>query len=75
MVELCVLLSWPGLCLPQVVVSRSKRSTPHVDFSLGDSRPVSPEVALLSPQRHDGSPQRSQDGSLLLVTGNKVGSQ
>ncbi|XP_071008074.1 hepatocyte growth factor receptor-like [Oncorhynchus clarkii lewisi] len=58
--------------LIQVVVSRSKRSTPHVDFRLDDSRPVSPEVALLSPQRHDGSPQRSQDGSLLLVTGNKI---
>uniref|UniRef100_A0A8K9XKK4 receptor protein-tyrosine kinase n=1 Tax=Oncorhynchus mykiss TaxID=8022 RepID=A0A8K9XKK4_ONCMY len=39
--------------LIQVVVSRSKRSTPHVDFRLDDSRPVSPEVALLSPQRHD----------------------
>uniref|UniRef100_A0A673ZT37 Hepatocyte growth factor receptor n=1 Tax=Salmo trutta TaxID=8032 RepID=A0A673ZT37_SALTR len=51
--------------LIQVVVSRSKRSTPHVDFRLDDSRPVSPEVALLSPQR-------SQDGSLLLVTGNKI---
>ncbi|XP_071200136.1 hepatocyte growth factor receptor-like [Salvelinus alpinus] len=58
--------------LIQVVVSRSKRSTPHVDFRLDDSRPVSPEVALLSPQRHHGSPQRSQDGSLLLVTGNKI---
>uniref|UniRef100_A0A4W5RA31 Hepatocyte growth factor receptor n=1 Tax=Hucho hucho TaxID=62062 RepID=A0A4W5RA31_9TELE len=58
--------------LIQVVVSRSKRSTPHVDFRLDDSRPVSPEVALLSPQRHDSSPQRSQDGSLLLVTGNKI---
>ncbi|XP_064807398.1 hepatocyte growth factor receptor-like isoform X2 [Oncorhynchus masou masou] len=59
-------------CYNGVVVSRSKRSTPHVDFRLDDSRPVSPEVALLSPQRHDGSPQRSQDGSLLLVTGNKI---
>uniref|UniRef100_A0A8C7MAD3 Hepatocyte growth factor receptor n=1 Tax=Oncorhynchus kisutch TaxID=8019 RepID=A0A8C7MAD3_ONCKI len=58
--------------LIQVVVSRSKRSTPHVDFRLDDSRPVSPEMALLSPQRHHGSPQRSQDGSLLLVTGNKI---
>uniref|UniRef100_A0A4W5NIU4 Hepatocyte growth factor receptor n=1 Tax=Hucho hucho TaxID=62062 RepID=A0A4W5NIU4_9TELE len=58
--------------LIQVVVSRSKRSTPHVDFRLDPSRCVSPEVALLFPQGHTGSPQRSQDGSLLLVTGNKI---
>ncbi|XP_042157690.1 hepatocyte growth factor receptor isoform X1 [Oncorhynchus tshawytscha] len=58
--------------LIQVVVSRSKRSTPHVDFRLDPSRSVSPEVALLFPQGHTGSPQRSQDGSLLLVTGNKI---
>uniref|UniRef100_A0A8C7VML9 Hepatocyte growth factor receptor n=1 Tax=Oncorhynchus mykiss TaxID=8022 RepID=A0A8C7VML9_ONCMY len=58
--------------LIQVVVSRSKRSTPHVDFRLDPSRSVSPEVALLFPQGHTSSPQRSQDGSLLLVTGNKI---
>uniref|UniRef100_A0A674EH08 Hepatocyte growth factor receptor n=1 Tax=Salmo trutta TaxID=8032 RepID=A0A674EH08_SALTR len=58
--------------LIQVVVSRSKRSTPHVDFRLDPSRCVSPEVALLFPQGHTGPPQRSQDGSLLLVTGNKI---
>uniref|UniRef100_A0AAZ3RM83 receptor protein-tyrosine kinase n=1 Tax=Oncorhynchus tshawytscha TaxID=74940 RepID=A0AAZ3RM83_ONCTS len=59
-------------CYNGVVVSRSKRSTPHVDFRLDPSRSVSPEVALLFPQGHTGSPQRSQDGSLLLVTGNKI---
>ncbi|XP_028814894.1 hepatocyte growth factor receptor isoform X1 [Denticeps clupeoides] len=47
----------------QRVVSRSKGITPHVDFQL-DGYPVSPEVALLSPQ--------NPDGSILLVTGNKV---
>ncbi|KAL0968655.1 hypothetical protein UPYG_G00269750 [Umbra pygmaea] len=50
--------------LIQVVVSRSKWSTPHVDFSLDPSHPVSPEFALLSNQR--------QVGSLLLVSGNKI---
>uniref|UniRef100_A0A8C7VMM3 receptor protein-tyrosine kinase n=1 Tax=Oncorhynchus mykiss TaxID=8022 RepID=A0A8C7VMM3_ONCMY len=59
-------------CYNGVVVSRSKRSTPHVDFRLDPSRSVSPEVALLFPQGHTSSPQRSQDGSLLLVTGNKI---
>uniref|UniRef100_A0A8C2F574 Hepatocyte growth factor receptor n=1 Tax=Cyprinus carpio TaxID=7962 RepID=A0A8C2F574_CYPCA len=47
----------------QVVVSRFGKTEPHVDFRL-DTFPVSSEMALLSPQRHDGS--------LLLVTGNKV---
>uniref|UniRef100_A0A8C1YU48 receptor protein-tyrosine kinase n=1 Tax=Cyprinus carpio TaxID=7962 RepID=A0A8C1YU48_CYPCA len=47
----------------QVVVSRFGKTEPHVDFRL-DALPVSSEMALLSPQRHDGS--------LLLVTGNKV---
>uniref|UniRef100_A0A671PPK7 receptor protein-tyrosine kinase n=1 Tax=Sinocyclocheilus anshuiensis TaxID=1608454 RepID=A0A671PPK7_9TELE len=47
----------------QVVVSRFGKTEPHVDFRL-DTLPVSSEMALLSPQRHDGS--------LLLVTGNKV---
>lgn len=47
----------------QVVVSRFGKTEPHVDFRL-DTLPVSSEMALLSPQ--------SQDGSLLLVTGNKV---
>ncbi|XP_076879035.1 hepatocyte growth factor receptor-like [Brachyhypopomus gauderio] len=47
----------------QVVVSRFGNTEPHVDFLL-DTRPVSSEVAVLSPQR--------QDASLLLVTGNKV---
>ncbi|XP_051546266.1 hepatocyte growth factor receptor-like [Myxocyprinus asiaticus] len=47
----------------QVVVSRFGKTEPHVDFRL-DTLPVSAEMALLSPQR--------QDGSLLLVTGNKV---
>ncbi|KAK6317901.1 hypothetical protein J4Q44_G00111920 [Coregonus suidteri] len=58
--------------LIQVVVSRSKSSTPHVDFRLDPSHCVSPEVALLFPQHPIGTPQRSQDGSLLLVTGNKI---
>uniref|UniRef100_A0A8C2FDZ3 receptor protein-tyrosine kinase n=1 Tax=Cyprinus carpio TaxID=7962 RepID=A0A8C2FDZ3_CYPCA len=49
--------------LNQVVVSRFGKTEPHVDFRL-DALPVSSEMALLSPQRHDGS--------LLLVTGNKV---
>ncbi len=48
---------------PQVVVSRFGKTEPHVDFRL-DALPVSSEMALLSPQR--------QDGSLLLVSGNKV---
>ncbi len=48
---------------PQVVVSRFGKTEPHVDFHL-DALPVSSEMALQSPQRHDGS--------LLLVTGNKV---
>ncbi|XP_035258018.1 hepatocyte growth factor receptor-like [Anguilla anguilla] len=43
----------------QVVVSRSRQRTPHVDFQL-DPRPVSPEPALLP------------DRSLLLVTGSKI---
>ncbi|KAJ8388605.1 hypothetical protein AAFF_G00131700 [Aldrovandia affinis] len=43
----------------QVVISRSRQRTAHVDFQL-DPRPVSPEVALLP------------DRSLLLVTGNKI---
>uniref|UniRef100_A0A672SJ97 Hepatocyte growth factor receptor n=1 Tax=Sinocyclocheilus grahami TaxID=75366 RepID=A0A672SJ97_SINGR len=47
----------------QVVVSRFGKTEPHVDFRL-DTLPVSSEMALLSPQRHNGS--------LLLVTGNKV---
>ncbi|XP_051548452.1 hepatocyte growth factor receptor isoform X2 [Myxocyprinus asiaticus] len=47
----------------QVVVSRFGKTEPHVDFRL-DTLPVSSEMALLSPQ--------CQDGSLLLVTGNKV---
>uniref|UniRef100_A0A671NXC7 receptor protein-tyrosine kinase n=1 Tax=Sinocyclocheilus anshuiensis TaxID=1608454 RepID=A0A671NXC7_9TELE len=47
----------------QVVVSRFGKTEPHVNFHL-DALPVSSEMALLSPQRHDGS--------LLLVTGNKV---
>ncbi|XP_057185524.1 hepatocyte growth factor receptor isoform X2 [Triplophysa rosa] len=47
----------------QVVVSRFGKTEPHVDFRL-DTLPVSSEMALVSPQ--------SQDGSLLLVTGNKV---
>ncbi|XP_067292972.1 hepatocyte growth factor receptor isoform X2 [Pseudorasbora parva] len=47
----------------QVVVSRFGKTEPHVDFRL-DTLPVSSEMALLSPQHHDGS--------LLLVTGNKV---
>nr|XP_055047607.1 hepatocyte growth factor receptor isoform X2 [Misgurnus anguillicaudatus] len=47
----------------QVVFSRFGKTEPHVDFRL-DTLPVSSEMALLSPQ--------SQDGSLLLVTGNKV---
>ncbi|XP_026094560.1 hepatocyte growth factor receptor-like isoform X2 [Carassius auratus] len=47
----------------QVVLSRFGKTEPHVDFRL-DTLPVSSEMALLSPQRHDGS--------LLLVTGNKV---
>lgn len=47
----------------QVVVSRFGNTEPHVNFLL-DTRPVSSEVAVLSPQ--------SPDASLLLVTGNKV---
>ncbi|KAG1939189.1 hepatocyte growth factor receptor isoform X1 [Pimephales promelas] len=47
----------------QVVVSRFGKTEPHVDFRL-DTLPVSSEMALLSPHR--------PDGSLLLVTGNKV---
>ncbi|XP_056596522.1 hepatocyte growth factor receptor isoform X2 [Triplophysa dalaica] len=47
----------------QVVISRFGKTEPHVDFRL-DTLPVSSEMALVSPQ--------SQDGSLLLVTGNKV---
>ncbi|KAJ8245354.1 hypothetical protein GJAV_G00269870 [Gymnothorax javanicus] len=43
----------------QVVISRSRQRTPHVDFLL-DSQPVSSEFALLP------------DDSLLLVTGNKI---
>uniref|UniRef100_A0A4W4DPJ4 Sema domain-containing protein n=1 Tax=Electrophorus electricus TaxID=8005 RepID=A0A4W4DPJ4_ELEEL len=47
----------------QVVVSRFGNTDPHVDFLL-DTRPVSSEVAVLSPER--------PDASLLLITGNKV---
>lgn len=47
----------------QVVVSRFGKTEPHVDFRL-DMLPVSSEMALLSPQHHNGS--------LLLITGNKV---
>ncbi|XP_036376075.1 hepatocyte growth factor receptor-like [Megalops cyprinoides] len=47
----------------QVVVSRSRQRTPHVDFRL-DTQPVSPELALL--------PAPRPDASLLLVTGSKV---
>ncbi|KAJ8373878.1 hypothetical protein SKAU_G00044580 [Synaphobranchus kaupii] len=43
----------------QVVISRSRQRTTHVDFQL-DAEPVSPELALLP------------DRSLLLVTGNKI---
>uniref|UniRef100_A0A6Q2Y117 Hepatocyte growth factor receptor n=1 Tax=Esox lucius TaxID=8010 RepID=A0A6Q2Y117_ESOLU len=50
--------------LIQVVVSRSKRSMPHVDLRLDTKWPVSPEFGLLSPRDHFGS--------LLLVTGNKI---
>lgn len=45
----------------QIVVSRS--STPHAEFRVG-SHAVSPRVALLSPNQ--------LDGSLLLITGNKI---
>ncbi|XP_076159386.1 hepatocyte growth factor receptor isoform X2 [Alosa pseudoharengus] len=47
----------------QRVVSRTKDAMPHVDFRL-DMHPVSPRVALLS--------QKQLDGSLLLITGNKI---
>uniref|UniRef100_A0A8C9RWK0 Hepatocyte growth factor receptor n=1 Tax=Scleropages formosus TaxID=113540 RepID=A0A8C9RWK0_SCLFO len=47
----------------QVLVSRSRQRTAHVDFQL-DTQPVSPSVALL--------PHQAQDSSLLLVTGNKI---
>ncbi|XP_061085911.1 hepatocyte growth factor receptor-like isoform X2 [Conger conger] len=43
----------------QVVISRSRQRTPHVDFQLAPG-PVSPELALLP------------DDSILLVTGNQV---
>ncbi|KAM6972942.1 hepatocyte growth factor receptor [Aplochiton taeniatus] len=45
----------------EVVVSRT--ASPHVDIRL-DTRPVGPSTALLSPH--------SPDGSLLVVTGNKI---
>uniref|UniRef100_A0A6Q2YXC2 receptor protein-tyrosine kinase n=1 Tax=Esox lucius TaxID=8010 RepID=A0A6Q2YXC2_ESOLU len=51
-------------CYNGVVVSRSKRSMPHVDLRLDTKWPVSPEFGLLSPRDHFGS--------LLLVTGNKI---
>nr|XP_023664854.1 hepatocyte growth factor receptor [Paramormyrops kingsleyae] len=47
----------------QVVVSRSRQRSAHVNFQL-DSKPVSREVALLS--------SRQPGGALLLVTGNKL---
>ncbi|XP_066561244.1 hepatocyte growth factor receptor isoform X2 [Amia ocellicauda] len=47
----------------QVVISRSRSRTPHVNFQL-DSLPVSPEVALVSPLK--------PDGFILLITGNKI---
>ncbi|XP_041110612.1 hepatocyte growth factor receptor-like isoform X1 [Polyodon spathula] len=47
----------------QVVISRSRKRTPHVNFQL-DTVPVSPEVALVSASQ--------PDGFALFVTGNKI---
>lgn len=49
--------------LPQVVLSRTIPSTPHVNFLL-DSQPVSPEVIVEQPS--------DQNGYTLVVTGKKV---
>ncbi|RXM30143.1 Hepatocyte growth factor receptor [Acipenser ruthenus] len=47
----------------QVVISRSRKRTPHVNFQL-DTVPISPEVALVSASQ--------PDGFALFVTGNKI---
>ncbi|KAL6034556.1 hypothetical protein STEG23_034994, partial [Scotinomys teguina] len=47
----------------QVVLSRTVRFTPHVNFLL-DSHPVSPEVIVEHPS--------NQNGYTLVVTGNKI---
>lgn len=49
--------------LPQVVLSRTIPSTPHVNFLL-DSHPVSPEVIV--------EQSSDQNGYTLVVTGKKV---
>ncbi|XP_067906642.1 hepatocyte growth factor receptor isoform X2 [Heterodontus francisci] len=47
----------------QVVVSRSERSTPHVNFQL-DSSSVSPEVIV--------EQSGSEDGYVIVITGRKI---